>query len=284
MDGFTLLASGFGAIEGPVVDDDGSLYFSDVFNGGVRKLTPDGTIEVVVPRRRYVGGIVVHRDGGIVVSGRDLSHVRAGASETILAKTDLPVTEHVVGGFNDICADPEGRLFAGFVLRDAAGEIVDGQLAMVTARGSAEVIHRGIGMPNGTATSPDGRWLYHADTQAKAIAVVDLAPAAGAPALTRHIATETVPGGPDGMAVDEEGGIWAAFHEGGCIARFAPDGTLDRRVAVPANDPLSVCFVGPELAQLVVVTHDNTEQPERGGSVLRTEVGVRGLPVPKAAL
>ena len=36
------LASGYGLIEGPRQGADESLYFSDVHNGGVRRLNRDG--------------------------------------------------------------------------------------------------------------------------------------------------------------------------------------------------------------------------------------------------
>ena len=54
------LAWGYGLVEGPRVDDENRLYFSDVHNGGVHRRNPDGTIEVVVPKRRGVGGIALH--------------------------------------------------------------------------------------------------------------------------------------------------------------------------------------------------------------------------------
>ena len=38
------LATGYGLIEGPTVEPDGSLLFSDVLGGGVRRLAPDGAI------------------------------------------------------------------------------------------------------------------------------------------------------------------------------------------------------------------------------------------------
>src|SRR5688572_14652385 len=59
-----MLACGYGLIEGPRAAPDGSLYFSDVHNGGVRRLLPGGDIELVVPKRRGVGGIALHADGG----------------------------------------------------------------------------------------------------------------------------------------------------------------------------------------------------------------------------
>ena len=97
-----LLAFGYGLVEGPRVDDDGNLYFSDVHGGGVRRRAPDGTIEVVVPKRRGVGGIALHADGGIVVSGRDICHVRDGQSRTVFAP-DAP-------GLNDLFVDAAGRI------------------------------------------------------------------------------------------------------------------------------------------------------------------------------
>src|SRR5437764_1395418 len=49
------LASGYGLVEGPTVDADGNLYFSDVLGGGVYRRAPGGDITTVVPKRRGVG-------------------------------------------------------------------------------------------------------------------------------------------------------------------------------------------------------------------------------------
>jgi xylono-1,5-lactonase len=283
MDGFTLLASGFGSIEGPAIDDEGGLYFSDVPNGGVYRLSPNGQVETIVPRRKGVGGIVLHADGGIVVAGRDVSWVVNGRTEVILSRADLPSESLVPTGFNDMCADGQGRIFAGVLRRDASGEMSGYQLLMIEKPGAAVAVDVGSGtLPNGAATSPDGRWLYHADTEAKSIAVLDLTDGSGIPTVSRRISTHAVPGGPDGMAVDVEGGIWAAMYQGGAIARFTPDGAVDRVIEVPARDALNLCFTGPDLEDIVVVTRDNTESPERAGSIFRTNVGVQGIPVGRA--
>ena len=73
-----LLAWGYGLIEGPRVDPEGNLYFSDVPNGGVYRRRPTGEIETVIPKRRGVGGMVFHADGGLVVGGRNVQHVKNG--------------------------------------------------------------------------------------------------------------------------------------------------------------------------------------------------------------
>ncbi len=90
---------------------------------------------------------------------------------------------------------------------------------------------------------------------------------------------------PDGLAVDVDGGVWVAVYGGSRVERFAPDGTSDRSIAVPAESVTSLVFAGPDLADLIVVTADNTEHPEREGTIFlvpSAEVGARGLPAPLA--
>ena len=89
------LAWGYGLVEGPRVDPEGRLYFSDVRQGGVYCRDPSGEIETVVPRRRGVGGIALHADGGLVISGRNVCHVRDGETRVLLEREDI-------GGFNDL--------------------------------------------------------------------------------------------------------------------------------------------------------------------------------------
>ena len=103
-----MLAYGYGLVEGPRVDGEDNLYFSDVHNGGVHCRRPDGTIETVVPKRRGVGGIALHADGGLVISGRNICHVRDGETRIVFAP-DAP-------GLNDLFVDAAGRVH----LRDDA--------------------------------------------------------------------------------------------------------------------------------------------------------------------
>src|SRR5438270_10768127 len=84
------LAYGYGLLEGPRVDAGGNLYFSDVPNGGVYRRALDGTITTAIPKRRGVGGIALHADGGLLVSGRDISHVRDGETPIVPAPAAVP--------------------------------------------------------------------------------------------------------------------------------------------------------------------------------------------------
>ena len=103
MNELELLTEGWGLIEAPRVDEDDRLYFSDVPNGGVYRRLPTGEVETVIPKRRGVGGMVFHRDGGLIVGGRNVQHVNNGEIR-VLFDPGFP-------GFNDLHTDSLGRVY-----------------------------------------------------------------------------------------------------------------------------------------------------------------------------
>jgi gluconolactonase len=269
------LATGYGLIEGPRADPEGGLYFSDVTNGGVYRRAPDGRIETVVPRRRGVGGIALHADGGIVISGRNVCHVRDGDTRVLFERDDIP-------GFNDIFTDALGRVYCGSMRADpfrTEGERTPGELWRIDAAGAAVELYGDVSLTNGIGLSPDGRLLYHSDTAAQHVVVHELTPDGRA---KDRRAIDVAPGFPDGLAVDEEGVIWVALYGSGCVSRYRPDGAPDGRLAVPASSVTSLCFGGSDRRDLYVVSADNSDDSKRGGSIFRTRVDVPGLDSPLA--
>ena len=268
MGSFEVVASGYGLVEAPTVDLDGTLLFSDVLGGGVYRLGADKVVSTVVPKRRGVGGIALHADGGIVCSGRDVVHVRDGETRTVL---------HVDGiaGWNDIATDRAGVLDAGglrFAVFDPDALEVPGELWCIDPDDGPKPLVENITHANGVAMSPDERTIYVSDTRAQRIVVWDMERGARRDIdVSRH-------GHPDGMAIDETGAIWVALVAGG-IGRFTPDGVLDRRLEVPSVVTTSLCFDGPILW---VTTGGHSEQPALRGCVLRTEIDVPGI-VPAVA-
>ncbi len=273
---FETLASGYGLVEGPTWAPDGSLFWSDVLGGGVHRRDPRGAIETVIPKRRGVGGIALHADGGLVVGGRDLIHVNGTSTRTLLSVPDLP-------GWNDLCTDARGRVWAGsvrFRVFDPDAKPVAGECWRLEGAGRATPVYDDVLHANGIALSPGEDWIAHADTRRARLWVHDL-DAAGNPSGRRAFAVE---GAPDGLAFDEAGCVWVAIAGGGRVDRFTPAGRVDRSLAVPARMVTSLCFAGDDLRELIVVTADHAEQPERRGSVLRARLDVAGAPVHPARI
>jgi xylono-1,5-lactonase len=84
------------------------------------------------------------------------------------------------------------------------------------------------------------------------------------------------------MAVDVEGGVWVAVVRYGEVARFKADGTLDRRMKMPAQMVTSLTFGGADGMDLYIVTADNAEDASHKGTIFRMRADIPGLPVPKA--
>ena len=267
------LAWGYGLVEGPTFARDGSIYFSDVLGGGVHRWSPDGAVETVVPKRRGVGGMCLHADGGLVVSGRDVSHVKDGETRTLLALEG-------VTGFNDMATDSAGRVYVGALrFMPFAGERpVPGEIWRTDGGGQAEELFGGIDWPNGIGFSPDGGTIYASDFASGE--VVAFEPATG----EQRVFAQSPSGDADGLAVDVEGGVWVALGSGGGIGRFSRKGTLDQVVDVPAGFVSSLCFGGDDMRDLYVTTADNSEDPARAGTLFKTRVDVPGLPVAAATV
>jgi sugar lactone lactonase YvrE len=255
---FDELASGYSLLEAPVWDGSGGVYFSDVLQGGIRRWSEAG-IDDVLPKRRGIGGMCLHADGGLVVSGRDVIHVQDGEQRVLLGKMDG------VTGFNDLAADSDGQVYVGALrFNPFAGEAPKpGQVWRIDPDGSAPVLE-GIDWPNGIGFSGDGSVMYACDYAHGTVLTGDGSVFARSPA-----------GSADGLAVDENGGVWVAMGEAAEIARFEPDGSLDRTVDVPADFVSSLCFGGEDMRDVYVTTV---------GALLHGRSDVPGLPVPPASV
>jgi D-xylonolactonase len=267
------LATGYGLVEGPTIDATGNLYFSDVLGGGVYRLGNDGTVETVVPKRRGIGGLALHADGGVVCSGRDIVHVRDGDTRVLFGIDGLP-------GWNDICTDARGRVYGGalrFPVFDREAEAIAGEAWRVERQGDATMLYGDVVHANGIALAPDERAIFHSDTRSNMILVHELDDD-GHVTGARHIDVSPY-GSPDGLAVDSSGCVWAAVLGGFGVARLTPGGKLDQRVEVPTTFATSVCFGGDDLRDLYVTTADNIDDPLLRGTVFRTRVDVAGAPV-----
>jgi gluconolactonase len=265
--GWTWMAGGFGLAEAPRPDGHGGAWFSDL-GGGVFHVDGQGSVGTVVPRRRGVGGLIPHAGGGLVVAGRDVVHVDGTKTRTLLA---LPG----VTGFNDLTTDAEGRLLVGALrYRPFAGdEPVPGEVWRLDAAGATTCVARELTWPNGLAVAGDGRRLFAADFHAARVAVYELdADGVGGPPT---VLAASPRGAADGLALDEQDGIWLALGPGAGIARFSAEGKLEEVLDVPAAFVSSVAFDGDELLCTV-------GGGDRGGGLLRASVGVRGAAVEPA--
>jgi L-arabinonolactonase len=138
-----------------------------------------------------------------------------------------------------------------------------------------------VAIANSICFSPDGATMYYCDSPQKVIRCCDYDLLSGALSQPRVFAQVQGDGEPDGSCVDARGYVWNAQWGGGKLVRYAPDGRIDRVVALPASQPSCVGFGGERLDQIfatsarVGLAHPGTMD---GGLFAGTMPNVRGLP------
>ena len=274
------LAWGYVLVEGPRTDANNNLYFTDAMGGGVYRRSPDGEVETLVERRKMVGGLALHRDGGFIMTGPTVAHWKDGEERVLL---DLDG----VNSFNDCHTDAEGRVVVGAIrsdLSDLKGPKTPGECFRINLDGSVDELYGGIEVSNGIGFSPDGSRLYHVDSTSKGI-VTHTVDAAGSVTDRRHIGGPSFERGiPDGMCVDADGNLWVAHVGGRRVVKLSPDGEELDAIAVPAKAVTSAAFGGADMSDLYIVTADNLDDEAKGGTIFRCRPGVAGLATPMAAV
>ena len=281
---FETLATGYGLLEGPRTDEHNRLYFSDVRGGGVFRRNPDGRIESLMPERKPVGGIALNEGGGLVVTGTGLAYwdEPSGRIRDIFTEWE----GKPLFGLNDLTIDDNGCIWVGSfgcdINRfDFKTTPPPGSLFRVAPQGEITKLWEGIEVTNGLGFSPDRKLLYHSDSTTRAVWAYEVR--SDQTVSDRRRFARLPEGMPDGLTIDAEGGVWVAVVGGpGEVVRFKSDGTVERRVKVPAKTVTSVAFGGPDMRDLYAVTANNSNDRELKGTVFRTRSDIPGLPVPKS--
>lgn len=186
---------------------------------------------------------------------------------------------------NDGACDQAGRLWIGTRHSYATDPI--GALYCIEPDLSVRRVAEHFVVSNGIAFSPDGRTMYHADSRPGRIDACEFDVATGTLSQRRvfldYAGTERRP---DGCTTDADGFLWVAEIDGWRVARYAPDGTLDRTIMLPVSKPSSVSFGGADLSTLFVtsIRHglseaELAEQP-LAGQLIIIDTDLHGVPEP----
>jgi sugar lactone lactonase YvrE len=276
--------------EGPLWNTWGpagaTLQWVDIPGGKLHRTVPSSGKTVTADLGAPVSAVLPMPDGRVVVSRRDrLIALETDGTERTLARVSLPRAAR----FNDGATDPQGRVWIGSM--DTEERSAVGILYRLDPGGVLTPVVTGVTVSNGLGWSPDGSTLYYVDSPTRRIDALDFDPGTGNVAGRRRFADLTsVPGLPDGLTVDTEGGVWVALHGGGVLHRYGRGGRLDTVVSLPVSRPTSCAFGGPDLADLYVTTAsaplsaaERAAQP-LAGRLLRLRPGPVGIPLAPAVL
>lgn len=267
--------------ESPLWDERAAcLWWVDIRQPALRRLDADTGEVRTWPMPALVGCIALVDDGRLLVALPQqiaMFDPASGSLEPFVEPPPMPADHR----FNDGRCDRQGRFWVGSM--NNITRAPEGVLYCLEGR-ALRPVRAGVCIPNSLAFSPDGRTMYFADSLRYEVYGYDYDGATGTPGAERVLATTQSPGFPDGSTVDAEGFLWNAEFHAGRLVRYAPDGRIDRLVALPIPRPTCCAFGGPELGVLYVTTasqHMSAEELQAqplAGALLALDVGVRGVP------
>jgi gluconolactonase len=277
--------------EGPTVDRDGNVYFTEIVHQRIMKMTADGALTTYRENSNVANGLLIDAQGRLIAC-EGASFERPGvkvSGKPRVTRTDLKTGKVEVladsydgkpfVGPNDVSMDGKGRLY----FTDLAGVAVyridaPGKVVRILA---APDIQR----PNGIQISPDDRRLYlieanQAQGGARMIRRYDLQPDGTVRNMQVHY--NFYPGrSADGMSIDTQGNLYAAaglnqlrgtsetLDTKAGVHVISPDGKLVKFMPIPEDTITNNAFGGADMKTLYVTA---------GKNLYRIRTDIAGLP------
>jgi len=248
------------------------IYWEDIDGGRLFRAEHHSLEHECFHQGPVVGGFSFQVDGSLLLF-----------EQNRIARLDVERRERrvVVEGidsdmarFNDVIADPEGRVFAGTI---GSGSD-NGGLYRVDLDGSVRCLWKGTQIANGMGFTGDLQHFYWTDSTHARIFLADYDRASGELSNRRlfYQAPESE-GTPDGMSVDADDCLWSARWGGSQVLRFDARAELIGRVALPVPKVSSVTFGGPQLDTLYITSAGGSPgSTSADGTLYRTAASVHG--------
>jgi sugar lactone lactonase YvrE len=252
---------------------DSRIYWEDIESGRLFRARHDTLEHECFYQGEVVGGFTVQADGELLLFETDRIALLSvdGSRHVVRDGIDAAMRR-----FNDVIADPDGRVFAGTIGKTDES----GGLYRIDLDGSIEVMWKGTGCANGMAFSADLSRFYWTCSTTAQIYVAEYERSSGRLSERRVLYRATPDEGtPDGLTIDSDDHLWSARWGGSRVLRIDPQGKVVEQVDFPVPKVSSAAFGGPKLDALYVTTAGGTPgSTSDEGTLYRLDVGAHGRP------
>lgn len=258
-------------LEGPSFARDGTLYVVDIPFGRVFAISPAGDWRLAAQYDGWPNGLKLHRDGRIFIADYRQGILTLDPASGAIAPVLRTRHSESFKGVNDLHFAGNGDLY--FTDQGQTGlQDPTGRVYRYTAAGRLEQLIGTVPSPNGLVLNLHENQLFVAVTRANAVWRLPLMGDGSVSKAGLFLQLSGGNSGPDGMALDAEGGLVVA-HIGLGVWRFDALGRPTHLIETPlGRQCTNVAFGGPENRDLFI-----TES--QSGTILRVRMKVPGAPV-----
>ncbi len=240
-----VVSTGHKFTEGPAVDRQGNVFFTDIASNRIHRIGLDGKVTVFKEDTGGANGLMFGPDGRLYACQNGKRRIVAYSPDG----TESVIAQDV--NSNDLAVTQKGEIY----FSDPPGK----KVWFIDAQGNKRVVHEGLEFPNGVRLSPDQSLLIVADTRGKFVWSFQVQPdgslANGEPFYRMETWDESSASGADGMTVDTEGYLYVATRLG--VQICDQPGKVTAILNKPQNGPLTnAVFGGPDLQTLYVTAGD----------------------------
>lgn len=255
------------------------LFWSDILSARLHYYKPADASHQSFQLDAPVCALGLHQDGGLIgTNHHQFIHIDT-SSMAVTALSEPLFSEQLM--FNDGHVAPDGSFWAGAKHSEETQGL--GPLFKLDTQGNVEQYDHGYTVANGIEFSPDGRFLYVADSPNRIIYRYPYDADQGAiGSRETFIQLSEQEGVADGIAVDHEGCVWNAQFAGNCVNRYNDQGEPIQTIELPVSFPTSCYFGGKDLQTLFITTatrdlsKQGIENEPWSGSLLAEELDVKG--------
>lgn len=274
----TVILDGLGFPEAPRWHN-GALWFSDMTDGRVYRMTASGRARPMVQVAGQPSGLGWLPDGRLlVVSMQDRALWRLDPDGLVqLADLSMLADFHC----NDMVVDRHGRAYVGNFGFDLPAKAApqSTHLILVTPEGHARIVADDLMFPNGAVITPDGRTLIVAETFASRLTAFTIEENGDLSDRREWAVLERFT--PDGICLDSEGAVWAASPIGAEVLRIVEGGQVTHRIGVERPHAIACALGGADGCTLFIASGRisfNTERSreQRSGCIETVRVPFAG--------
>lgn len=211
-------------------------------------------------------GWVIEREKGGFIAGLMSGFYELTLDPFTLTHIANPFPHEPENRLNDAKADDRGRIWAGSMHKPIAK--VSGALYRLNTDMTVEEKDAPYKICNGPAFTADHRQIFHTDTGPGEIYLFDVTDDGELSNKRLWLKFPPEWGGPDGMTVDAQGGLWVAHWGPGRVTRFNMDATEDFHIDLPAKQITSLVFAGDHLDRVFVTSAAENLPDDREGGTL----------------